>query len=192
MPKAVVTSQLAEQYYKETIRRLTDDLNQQYEEYLDTLGKCGCICINDWYSLYLNILNTTCLGPCSGDNPKEKINFLTYLQRTGVYQTYMSSLTKATSVIVNDKYSFDGSSDRSQAEYQSLVAEIYVDLVSQMHTVLNEIVNYGLGPKPVGTLAALDHLLLYAKEACEMNADSLAERYYIEVKHIIIVFAISC
>lgn len=122
------------------------------------------------------------LGICSEDNPKETTDFLTYLRKTGVYQTYLNSLTKVTAIIINDKYNFNGTCDKDNKDYQNFISEVYVDLVSQMNSVLNEIVTYGMEPPAVGNLTALDAFLLYAKEASEVNADALADRYYLEVK----------
>lgn len=106
---------------------------------------------------------------------------MTYLNRIGVYPTYLSSLTKAAAVIVKDKFAYSGRCDLTDSNYQSFISEVFAYLIKEMNTVLNEIVTYGLESKPVGSLAGLEALLLYAKEACELGADHLAERYHLEV-----------
>lgn len=106
---------------------------------------------------------------------------MTYLNRIGVYPTYLSSLTKAAAVIVKDKFSYNGNCDLADSSYQSFIADVFSYLIEEMNVVINEIVTYGMEAKPVGSFAALDALLLYAKEACELNADVLAERYHMEV-----------
>lgn len=98
-----------------------------------------------------------------------------------MYPTYLSSLTKAAAVVVKDKFAYNGNCDVTNTNYQTFIAEVFSYLIEEMNIVINEIVTYGLESKPVGSIAALDALLLYAKEACELNADALAERYHLEV-----------
>lgn len=110
-----------------------------------------------------------------------KTDFITYLNRIGVYPTYLNSLTKAAIAIVKSKFTYSGNCDLSDSNYQSFISEVFSYLIEEMNTVINEIVTYKLELKPINSLAALDELLLYAKEACELNADVLAERYHLEV-----------
>lgn len=125
-----------------------------------------------------------CLFVCflgSGDSAAGKIDFVTYLNRIGVYPTYLTSLTKTAAVIAKNKFTYNGECDLSDPNYQSFISDVFSYLIEEMNTVINEIVTYGMESKPVGCLASLDFLLLYAKEACELNADGLAERYHLEV-----------
>lgn len=107
------------------------------------------------------------------------------MNRIGVYPTYLNSLTKVASVIVKDKFTYNGNCDLSDFKYQSFISDVFAYLIEEMNIVINEIVTYGLESKPIGSLAALDDLLLYAKEACELNAYVLAERYHLEVDTIL-------
>lgn len=97
-----------------------------------------------------------------------------------MYPTYLSSLTKTAAVIVKNKFCYNGNCDLTDPTYQSFISDVFSYLIEEMNTVINEIVTYGMEEKPVGSFAALDALLLYAKEACELNADVLAERYHLE------------
>lgn len=81
---------------------------------------------------------------------------------------------------MNNNYTFKGRCDVNDKEYQNFISEVFVDLVGKVNGVLNEIVTYGTEAVPIGNLTALDPLFLYAKEACELCADTLAERYYLE------------
>lgn len=42
LPKEIITSRLAGEMYRETIRKLTEDLNYHYTEYLKDVEKCEC------------------------------------------------------------------------------------------------------------------------------------------------------
>lgn len=118
----------------------------------------------------------------SGDSAEGQSDFRTYLARIGVYPTYLNSVTKAAAVIVKDKFSYKGKCDIKEPAYRTFISEVFSYLIEEVNTVMQDIVTYGMAPPPVGSLAALDSLLLYAKEACELNADTLAERYHLEVR----------
>lgn len=64
------------------------------------------------------------------------------------------------------------------------MAEVYVYLVSEMHSVINDVVLTGkdFEHNKVLKLTKTDSLLVYAREATELAAFSLADRYYLEVK----------
>lgn len=84
-------------------------------------------------------------------------------------------------MIVKNKFVYNGTCDLSDPNYESFISEVFSYLIEEMNTVINEIMTYGMEAKPVGSLAALDALLLYAREAYELNAETLAERYHLEV-----------
>lgn len=84
--------------------------------------------------------------------------------------------------VVNNNYSYNGVYDIRDKTYQNFISEVFVDLVGRVNTILNEILTHGTESVPTGKLSALHPLLLYAKEASELSANALAERYYLEVR----------
>lgn len=56
------------------------------------------------------------VGDGRGRNSQDA--FIIYLQRSGVYPTYLMSITKAASIIVNDQFSYSGESNRNSKQYQ--------------------------------------------------------------------------
>lgn len=42
LPKEIITSRLAGELYRETVRKLMEDVNHHYTEYLKDFEKCDC------------------------------------------------------------------------------------------------------------------------------------------------------
>lgn len=42
LPKEIISAQIAHEMYRENIRKLTEDLNDHYIEYLKDIEKCEC------------------------------------------------------------------------------------------------------------------------------------------------------
>lgn len=82
---------------------------------------------------------------------------------------------------MKNKFTYNGNCDLNDSNYEAFISEVFSYLIEEMNTVINEIVMYGMESKPVDSLATMDALLLYAREAHELSAENLAERYYLEV-----------
>lgn len=57
-----------------------------------------------------------------------------------------------------------------------------------MNSVLNELINSGTEVSSMKSMKSFKPLLLYAREACEIGATLLADRYYLEVFNVLWVF----
>lgn len=155
LPMSLISSSIAQEMYNDTIRQLIKDMNEQYVTYLDERALCEC------------------------DQP---LDFLLYLQQSGVYQTYIASVTRALSTLIPEKYQCDveGLSKFSK-ESQSFIKHLHADMIQQMNKVINETFICNINKIQHKHLIKNDHLLLYAKEACELGEYKLAERYHLEV-----------
>ncbi|KAF2902345.1 hypothetical protein ILUMI_03836 [Ignelater luminosus] len=159
MSKIIMSSRLANLYFRDVIKQLTVELVHQHQHYLRDKERCRCD------------------REEAGDSQSA---FRIYLQRSGVYHTYFTSITKAASVIVNDKLPYTGDFNRNSKEYQNFIAEVYSYLITEMNGVLNELTSSGAESSPKSPLMGLDSLLLYAREASAIGANLLADRYYLE------------
>lgn len=155
LPRYLISSSVAQEMFNETVRALTKDINYQYLQFIEEQTLCKCEHIPD---------------------------FLTYLQQSGAYQTYMASITRALATLIPEKYQFQTDAQgKCSKEYQSFIKYVHTDMVRQTNKVINEFVICNLNKIPHKHLVKNEELLLYAKEATEMGEYNLAERYYLEV-----------
>lgn len=116
LSKSVVSTHLARLQFEDTIKQLTQDLIHQHQHYLKEKEQCICII---FYRLFCFLNNYKYI--ITGDRvvPSDpQTEFITFLQRIGVYQTYLLSITKAASVIVDDKFPFPNDVNHNSKEYQ--------------------------------------------------------------------------
>ncbi|KRT82641.1 hypothetical protein AMK59_3552 [Oryctes borbonicus] len=155
LPKLVISSSVAQEMYNETVRQLTSDMNDQYLSFLEERSLCNC---------------------------PQTLDFLKYLQQSGVYQTYVMSVTRALSTLIPEKYQFElDSTNKFSMESQNFIKLVHADVMQQINKVINEMISCNLGKVSHTHMVKNKELLLYAKEACEMGEYKLAERYYLEV-----------
>ncbi|KAF5285616.1 hypothetical protein FQR65_LT13097 [Abscondita terminalis] len=158
--KHIVSEHLSEKYFSAALRKLLEDLMQQHDSYLSNLVTCPC----------------TEFGEV--DLPK---SFLTFLRKGGIYETYVTSMTRAITTIINEKKPYVGDTSSNSKEYQDFISNMYTDLVKHTNSLVNELCNTGVEIKStVKLLPDSELLFLYAKEACELRAILLADRYYLE------------
>lgn len=94
----LLTSRLGREYYREVIRSLTEDLYLQHLHYLSEKEECKC-------------------------DEDEESDLLKFLQRSGVYQTYLTSMTRAASLLVNDVFNYTGDTSVMSREYQVYIVK---------------------------------------------------------------------
>ncbi|KAF5302305.1 hypothetical protein FQA39_LY10344 [Lamprigera yunnana] len=158
--KHIMSEQLSEKYFTEVLKKLLEDLLTQHDYYLKNGFNCTCAEFKDT------------------DVPS---NFLIFLQKSGMYVTYITSLTRAITTLVSEKHPYVGNRDTNSKEYQTFIASVYSNLVKQVNAIINE--TYKSGVEIKSTPKSLSHeeaLHFYAKEACELGATLLADRYFLE------------
>ncbi|KAJ8940440.1 hypothetical protein NQ318_007140, partial [Aromia moschata] len=106
-------------------------------------------------------------------------DFLKYLQNVGAYQTYLTSITKAASLVVTSKFRYEGCEKNFKLR-QNFIGRIFVYLVSEMNDTLNRLISSDLEPVTVPESKSLDKGLFYAKECLQLGKKGLAERYLLE------------
>ncbi|GJQ75037.1 hypothetical protein Trydic_g9656 [Trypoxylus dichotomus] len=154
LPKSVISSSIAQETYNETVRQLMSDMNDQYLNFLEEQSSCKC---------------------------PQTVDFLQYLQQSGVYQTYVTSVTRALSTLIPEKYQFEfDTMNKFSKESQTFIKHVHADVIQQMNKVINEMVTCNLNRTTHKHMVKNEELLLYAKEACEMGEYKVAERYYLQ------------
>ncbi|VEN60649.1 unnamed protein product [Callosobruchus maculatus] len=150
-PKVVLTQCLAKDLYKQTISEIIRDINKHYAAFVQQVMP----------SKQFSIAS----------------RFVKYLQKMGAYQKYVSSITKAATSLVNNKFSSDKLTNPK--ENLDLISDVFVQLVSEMHDAVNKLICSKLEP-PQTEGIPVDEVYFYAKEAAQMGNAELANRYFME------------
>ncbi|XP_030751162.1 cilia- and flagella-associated protein 70-like [Sitophilus oryzae] len=150
--KTILSKKVAQDFYRQTINDIIFDLNKHYAEYSE---KKMSIPQKDY-----------------GD-------FINYLRLNGSYNTYTSSIINAATLLVTNKYKCLEEDLNNNRAYQNLISEVFNDLVSEMHGVLNSLVCYGMKPCLKKSDKSEDSYFL-AKEAAELKYLEIADRYFLE------------
>ncbi|XP_050306954.1 cilia- and flagella-associated protein 70 [Anthonomus grandis grandis] len=148
--KVVLNKNVADDFYKQTIRNIIDDLNKQWTQ----------------YNAKINTIPSTTYA-----------DFIEYLQKEGAYQSYMNSIVTSATLLISNKYKCEDRDFKNSKTYQSLVSELFSDLISQMHSILNTLVSNGL--RPLGQSPGEGNFF-YAKEAAALNLCECADRYFLQ------------
>ncbi|XP_056636841.1 uncharacterized protein LOC130445298 [Diorhabda sublineata] len=102
--------------------------------------------------------------------------FLNFLKVEGIYESYVSSITQATSLLVSKKFQRDDF--QNSREFQKFVGEVFVFLISRMNQIVNTMMCHGM--EPTTALGKTDKFFFFAKEAMDVDKPKLAERYLLE------------
>ncbi|CAH1975158.1 unnamed protein product [Acanthoscelides obtectus] len=149
--KVVLTQCTAKDIYKQTISHIIRDLNKYYVAFVQQNG-------------------------LSRQKPTDAM-FVKHLQKIGVYQRYVSSITKAATSFVSDKFSSEEVVN-SKGNLK-LVSEVFVQLVSEMHGAVNKLLCSKMDPPQTEHLP-VDELYFCAREAVQMGNVGVADRYFME------------
>nr|CAH7767215.1 unnamed protein product [Callosobruchus chinensis] len=150
-PKVVLTQCLAKDLYKQTISEIIRDINKHYATFVQ----------QNMPSKQFSIA----------------ARFAKYLQEIGAYQKYVSSITKAATSLVTNKFSSD-KLENAKANL-GVISEVFVQLVSEMHDAVNKLICSKMDPPQIEDIP-VDEVYLYAKEAAQMGNAELADRYFME------------
>ncbi|XP_076271395.1 cilia- and flagella-associated protein 70-like [Rhynchophorus ferrugineus] len=151
-PKTILSKKVATDLYRQTIHDIVTDLNKHYSDYNE---KKMAIPQKDYGA------------------------FINYLHQVGAYNSYLSSMTNTATLLVNNKYKCQDEDLKNSTLYQSLVSEIYTELISEMHAILNSLVCSGLTP-PFVRKNPPDYIYFFARETTEINQLTISERIYLE------------
>lgn len=151
--KTILNKSVADDLYHQTIKEIIDDLTKHWNNYNE-------------------LINTLPLPKVS--------NFIEYLQKIGAYQSYVSSITISATLLINNKYQCREKDFKNNKTYQNLISEIFTELISQMHAVLNSMVCSGMKALADKYPKSLEDVLFYAKEATELELYQTADRYFLE------------
>ncbi|KAJ8927140.1 hypothetical protein NQ314_020413 [Rhamnusium bicolor] len=84
---------------EEVLNQITQDMYEKYHQFLEE---------NDTFT---------------GKTIKQ--NFLKWLQNLGAYEIYLTSITKAATLVVTNKFKYKGSSEKNTKLYQNYIGEIF-------------------------------------------------------------------
>ncbi|XP_071056338.1 cilia- and flagella-associated protein 70-like isoform X1 [Onthophagus taurus] len=152
LSKKFISSKVAQDIHGETIRSILTDINAQYKSYLEDKTNCQC----------------------------DLDSFQSYIQKSGAYQVYITSILRSLSTLIPQKYGYKKNIFQSSNEYQKFVSDVYVDMIRDMNRVVNEQQLFGASFDDHKHLTRNEKLLLYAKEAMELGEQNTADRYYLE------------
>ncbi|XP_023311235.1 cilia- and flagella-associated protein 70-like, partial [Anoplophora glabripennis] len=153
--KVVLTQHVSKDYYKAVLNQITKDIYDKYKQY-------------------------TSLKEKESSTVAEK-DFIKYLESVGAYQTYLTSIKEAISVVITTKFHINETDKKNSHLYQNFIGEVFVYLVSEMNDTLNRLVCTGLQPVVTPKPKPADKLYFYAKEAAALGKRELADRYYLEI-----------
>ncbi|KAL1490648.1 hypothetical protein ABEB36_013308 [Hypothenemus hampei] len=151
--KIILNKTVAEDIYIETIKEIVKDLNKKWLEFNETMNM---------------------IPQPSYDN------FVDFLKRKGAYQTYTNSIMNSSTILITNKYKCEQSDFKHNKNYQNLISEIFTELISQMHSVLNTLVCTGTKPLKEHCLTTPEEYFFNAKEAAELQLYEVSERYFLE------------
>ncbi|KAH1013602.1 hypothetical protein HUJ04_002576 [Dendroctonus ponderosae] len=151
--KTILNRNVADELYQQTIREIIADLNRNWIEFSESMSATA--------------------------RPNFE-NFMEYLEKNGVYQAYLGSITNSAALLISNKYSCEESDFRNNKKYQNLISEVFCDLTSQMHSILNNLVCTGMKPVEPQNLLPEDESFFNAKEATELKLFDKADRYFLE------------
>ncbi|XP_031339281.1 cilia- and flagella-associated protein 70-like isoform X3 [Photinus pyralis] len=160
LSKHVISARLAVKQYRDGIKQLTEDILSQHDKFLVDMAACPCV--------QFGIRDT-------------KNAFLTFLQKNGIYQTYLSSFTKIACVAIKEKFPYVEETNPNNKDYQNYIGEVFSSLTKESHDMINLLSKSGVEPKATTIMPKEEDLfLLYGEEACEIGAILLADRYFLE------------
>lgn len=153
LPKKVISSRISQEIFRETIRSLTTDMIQQYQQYKEDSHRTKI--------------------PARTRN-KVLDDFMKYIKNAGVYETYLASVNRTAASLANEYFSYTGT---TSAQYQRFISEIYIYLITEVNKELNMAI---VKPMPKQIKNDIISLLYYAKEAIELKDYALADRYLLQ------------
>ncbi|XP_072383371.1 cilia- and flagella-associated protein 70-like isoform X2 [Diabrotica undecimpunctata] len=155
-PTSMLSKCMSFDYYNELLNAMILDLNDKF----------------------LTFTNENPVESLSRKESSQKIagRFVDFLKHEGIYESYVHSITKATSLMISKNFQrVDG---KDIKEYQKFIGNVFVFLISKMNKTVNELVCHEL--KPVTTYKKIDNFFFYAKEAMDTNRKEIAEKYFLE------------
>lgn len=176
--KLIDSAAYAENYLKETVRKLVENINKQYQNFVQEIEESECQCkpflisfLSSHYCFFFNL-----------KGEQDELSLIKYLHQEGIYKTYFSTIQRAISTVIASKYPEVTNVNEGTIEYQNLVSELYVYLINEMNKVINLMVLCDERRPPIMPKEDATLWLLYAKEACELGAYELAKRYHLQVR----------
>ncbi|CAG9823002.1 unnamed protein product [Phaedon cochleariae] len=155
-PKIVLSNCLTKEYYKEVLNDIIEDMNDKFQRFLE-------------------------------ENPNYRVrsyktpsDFVKFLQTIGSYQPYLTSITKAATLLVTNHFKCDNAMEKKNTQlHQNFIGKVFIHLISEMNSTVNKLVSHGMQPLPKEVVS--NEMFLYAKEALELTKTSVAERYFLRV-----------
>ncbi|CAH1098685.1 unnamed protein product [Psylliodes chrysocephalus] len=154
LSKVILTSCITVDYYKEVLNGMVNDLNKKYLTYLEEQ-------------------NCSTVRECCERNIE---SFVQYLKKRGVYESYVNSISKAVSLLISKKFHL--SDNKNDVQYQKLIGDVFVFLISQMNETVNKLICHGM--EPTSDITQINNYLFYSKEAMEIGRVEMAQRYLLE------------
>lgn len=151
--KTVLNKNVADELYQQTIRKIIADVHKNWIEFNECNSKTA--------------------------NPSFE-SFMEHLEKVGAYQSYLGSITNSATLLISNKYHCEESDFRNNKKYQNLISEIFCDLTSQMHSILNNLVCTGMKPVEPQSPLPKGESFFIAKEATELKLFDKADRYFLE------------
>ncbi|CAG9853761.1 unnamed protein product [Phyllotreta striolata] len=151
LPKVVLTSCITVDYFKELINGMVNDLNNKYMLYIEE---------NNMYPKGMD----------------RNGSFVDYLKKKGIYESYINSMSKVITMLMGNKFHLEDS--QATVQYQKLIGDLFVFLISEMNGTVNKLICHGMDP--VTDIKRVENNLFFAKEALETNRIEIADRYLLE------------
>ncbi|XP_060517008.1 cilia- and flagella-associated protein 70-like [Cylas formicarius] len=151
--KKFVSVDAASEFYKQTITAIIEDLNKKYREFSEKCLWSPTIRYQD---------------------------FVKYLEKTGSYYSYVTSISTAVELLVTNKYHYDQEDLSNSVAYQNLICEAFSSLVSDAHKVLNSFLCSNAISTTQQHKVKSDESLFFAKEAAEIGRHDLSDRYFLQ------------
>lgn len=156
--KLVITATVAEDYYTVVLNEIIADLNKKFIRFIKENPK-------------YNKKSDTLIGA----------DFVKFLQKTGAYKLYLSSISKAISIVATTEAKFKNFSETNpESSTQDFIGELFCYLISKMHDTVNGLICHSSQLAQESNSDNLKELFFYAKEATELGLTELANRYFLE------------
>uniref|UniRef100_A0A6P7F332 Uncharacterized protein LOC114325824 n=1 Tax=Diabrotica virgifera virgifera TaxID=50390 RepID=A0A6P7F332_DIAVI len=159
-PTSMLSKCMSYDYYNELLNAMIFDLNDKF----------------------LTFSNENCMKPAECLTRKESSQkiagrFVEFLKHEGIYESYVHSITKATSLMISKD--FQRVNGKDIKEHQQFIGNVFVFLISKMNKTVNHLICHEM--EPVTTYKKIDNFFFYAKEAMDTNREEIAEKYFLEV-----------
>lgn len=101
------------------------------------------------------------------------------MQNIGTYRLYLTSLTKAATLLVASRFKI-GNAIQDFTERSQFIGEVFVYLVSEMHQLVNKLICSSLEPEK-RVICYRVNKYFFAKEAAQLKLYTIADRYFLDV-----------